>query len=208
MGRSAGGVRAIKLGKQDAVIGSVALRRTGTSILVATQRGYGKRSETGEYRISHRGGKGVITVRTTEKTGKMVCIREVVDSDDIVIVTSGGKAIRQHASEIRVAGRNTQGVRLIKLQEGDVVADVAAVVADESEIAGIAPPAEVSPPPPEKPSVAKAPAKTQADLFTPPVKDAPAGTRKAKAKERPAAPKPRKGGKATERRPKKNRRRR
>jgi DNA gyrase/topoisomerase IV subunit A len=131
----------------------------------------------------------------------------VVDSDDIVIVTSGGKAIRQHASEIRVAGRNTQGVRLIKLQEGDVVADVAAVVADESEIAGIAPPAEVSPPPPEKPSVEKAPAKTLSDLFSPPVKEAPARTRKAKGKDRPGTPKPRKGGKPTERPVKKRRRR-
>ncbi len=135
MGRSASGVRAIKLGKGDIVVGSVVLRRSGTSILVATERGFGKRSETGEYRVSHRGGKGIFTVKTTEKTGKMVAIREVVESDDVVIVTSGGIIIRQHASEIRLAGRNTQGVRLIKLDEGDSIADVAAVVSEEDDAA-------------------------------------------------------------------------
>jgi DNA gyrase subunit A len=133
MGRSASGVRAIKLGKGDIVVGSVVLRRSGTSILVATEKGFGKRSETGEYRVSHRGGKGIFTVKTTEKTGKMVAIREVVESDDVVIVTSGGIVIRQHASEIRLAGRNTQGVRLIRLDVGDSIADVAAVVSEEDE---------------------------------------------------------------------------
>jgi DNA gyrase subunit A len=194
MGRSAAGVRAIRLGKQDAVVGSVALRRSGTTILVATQRGYGKRSETGEYRLSHRGGKGVITVRTTEKTGSMVCIREVVDSDDIVIATSGGKAIRQHASEIRVAGRNTQGVRLIKLGEGDIVADVAAVVSDESAIAGIAPVAQETPPAAETPPAVKSQPAT--DLFTPPAAEPP--EEKPKRRGRPAKQKP--AGKTAKRR--------
>jgi DNA gyrase subunit A len=133
MGRNAAGVRAMKLQKNDQVVGAVALRRTGTTILVATEGGYGKRSETSEYRVSHRGGKGIITVKTTAKTGKMVAIKEVVEKDDVVVVTSGGIVIRQHASEIRLAGRNTQGVRLIKLGEGDTIADVAAVVADEDE---------------------------------------------------------------------------
>jgi len=136
MGRAAAGVRAIKLGKADRVVGAVALRKTGTTILVATEGGYGKRSETGEYRVSHRGGKGIITVKTTNKTGKMVAIREVVDSDDVVVVTSNGIVIRQHASEIRVAGRNTQGVRLIRLDEGDKISDVAAVASDEEEVNG------------------------------------------------------------------------
>jgi len=133
MGRGASGVRAIRLGKGDKVVGFVALRRTGTSILVATQNGYGKRSETDEYRVSHRGGKGIFTVKTTDKTGKMVAIKEVVDKDDVVIVTSAGIVIRQHAKEIRVAGRNTQGVRLIRLDAKDAIADVAAVVADEDD---------------------------------------------------------------------------
>jgi DNA gyrase subunit A len=134
MGRSAAGVRAMKLRRSDKAVGAVALRRSGTTILVATQKGFGKRSETDEYRVSHRGGKGIITVRTTEKTGKMVAIKEVVDGDDVVIVTSGGKAIRQHVSEIRVAGRNTQGVHLIRLSGDDTVADVAAVMSEEQEV--------------------------------------------------------------------------
>jgi DNA gyrase subunit A len=131
MGRTAGGVRAIRLAKNDRVVGAVPLRKSGTTILVATEGGYGKRSQTGEYRVSHRGGKGIITVKTTEKTGRMVSIREVVDSDDVVVVTSNGIVIRQHASEIRVAGRNTQGVRLIRLDERDKISDVAAVASEE-----------------------------------------------------------------------------
>jgi DNA gyrase subunit A len=133
MGRSASGVRAIRLEKKDRVIGAVALQRAGTTILIATENGYGKRSETEEYRVSHRGGKGIITVRTTEKTGKMVAIKEVLDNDDIVIVTTGGIVIRQHASEIRIAGRNTQGVRLIRLGAGDNISDVAVVMPEEDE---------------------------------------------------------------------------
>jgi DNA gyrase subunit A len=131
MGRGAAGVRAIRLGKGDRAIGSVALRRSGTSILIATDGGYGKRSETSEYRLSHRGGKGIITVKITEKTGEMVTIREVVDTDDIVVVTTNGIVIRQHAKEIRLAGRNTQGVRLIRLEEEDTISDVTIVAAEE-----------------------------------------------------------------------------
>jgi DNA gyrase subunit A len=135
MGRTASGVRAIRLGKGDRAIGAVALRRNGTSILIATEGGYGKRSETGEYRVSHRGGKGIITVKTTDKTGKMVAIKEVLETDDVVIVTEKGIVIRQHASEIRIAGRNTQGVRLIRLDAGDTISDVAAVPSEEQEAA-------------------------------------------------------------------------
>jgi DNA gyrase subunit A len=133
MGRTAAGVRGIKLGKRDKVVGVVNLRRRGITILVATDSGYGKRSEEGEYRVSHRGGKGIITVKTSDKTGLMVAIKEAVDTDDVVVVTTNGMVIRQHAADIRVAGRNTQGVRLIRLDEGDAVADVAIVVAEEEE---------------------------------------------------------------------------
>jgi DNA gyrase subunit A len=133
MGRAASGVRAVRLQKGDRAIGAVALRRNGTSILVATEGGYGKRSETQEYRVSHRGGKGIFTVKTTEKTGRMVAIKEVLDTDDIVVVTEKGIVIRQHASEIRVAGRNTQGVRLIRLDAGDTISDVAAVPSEDEE---------------------------------------------------------------------------
>ncbi len=133
MGRTAAGVRGIRLGKGDKVVGAVNLQRKGTTILVSTQKGYGKRSEEDEYRTSHRGGKGIITVKTSDKTGKMVAIKEVVNTDDVVIVTSDGMIIRQHAANIRVAGRNTQGVRLIRLNEGDSIADVAVVIAEEEE---------------------------------------------------------------------------
>ena len=133
MGRSAAGVRGIRLAKKDKVVGVVNLRRKGTTILVATEGGYGKRSEEVEYRVSHRGGRGIITVKTSDKTGMMVAIKEALDTDDVVVVTSNGMIIRQHASDIRVAGRNTQGVRLIKLHEGDAVADVALVMAEEEE---------------------------------------------------------------------------
>ena len=133
MGRTAAGVRGIRLDKRDKVVGAVTLHRNDTTILVATDHGYGKRSEASEYRVSHRGGKGIITVKTSDKTGMMVAIKEVTDTDDVVVVTSGGMVIRQHATDIRVAGRNTQGVRLIRLDAGDAVADVAAVVAEEAE---------------------------------------------------------------------------
>lgn len=133
MGRTAAGVRGIRLGKNDKVIGAVVVRRRGTTILVATENGYGKRSVVEEYRVSHRGGKGVITVKVTEKTGKMVAIKEVLDTDDVVVVTEKGVIIRQPVEEIRVAGRNTQGVRLIRLEHGDSVAAVAVVKAEEEE---------------------------------------------------------------------------
>ena len=133
MGRSAAGVRGIRLGKNDKVVGVVTLRRNDTTILVATEKGFGKRSDAGEYRVSHRGGKGIKTVKISDKTGAMVVVKEVVDTDDIVVVTTNGMVIRQNAAAIRVAGRNTQGVRLIRLLEGDSIADIAAVVGEEEE---------------------------------------------------------------------------
>jgi DNA gyrase subunit A len=167
MGRAAAGVRGIKLGKGDEVIGMVNLRRKGTSLLIATERGFGKRSDEREYRISHRGGKGIITVKTSDKTGKMVSIKEVVDTDDVVVVTAGGMVIRQHASDIRLAGRNTQGVRLIRLRDTDTVADVAAVVAEEEEEKRIAEHANGSRPksnPPAENSEISAEAGAEADI--------------------------------------------
>jgi len=136
MGRGASGVRAIRLRKSDRVIGAVVLRRAGTTILIATEGGFGKRSQTDEYRITRRGGKGIITVKTNDKTGRMMAIKEVMEKDDVVIVTSRGVVIRQHVSDIRVAGRNTQGVRLIRLDSADTVADLAAVPAEEDDEPG------------------------------------------------------------------------
>lgn len=141
IGRTGTGVRAINLNKKDRVIGAVVVKRQGTSILVVAENGFGKRSQLDEYRVSHRSGKGVITIRVTDKTGSMVAIREVLDNDDIVVVTSQGAIIRQPAKTVRVAGRNTQGVRLIRLESGDRVAAVAAVPAEDDEEALSTPPA-------------------------------------------------------------------
>ena len=132
VGRISMGVRAININKGDRVVGAVVIKRQKTSILVVAENGYGKRSELDEYRVSHRGGKGVITLRVTDKTGNMVTIKEVLDNDDIVVVTAQGVVIRQPAETIRVAGRNTQGVRLIRLDDGDKIADIA-VVPSENE---------------------------------------------------------------------------
>jgi DNA gyrase subunit A len=131
MGRTAAGVRAIKLGKKDFVVGLVAVKRAGTSILVVTDKGYGKRSDLQDYRMTRRGGKGVITMKSSDKNGSVISIREVVDNDDLMIITTKGIMIRQNVGEIRVMGRNTQGVRLIKLHAGDTISAVASVVADD-----------------------------------------------------------------------------
>ena len=133
MGRTASGVRAVKLGKGDRVVGAVAVKRQTTSILVVAEHGFGKRSELDEYRVSHRGGKGVFTIRVTEKTGNMVAIKEVLENDDIVVVTSQGIVIRQPAKTIRIAGRNTQGVRLIRLDANDKIAAIAVVPSEEEK---------------------------------------------------------------------------
>lgn len=194
MGRAAGGVRAIRLGKGDKAVGAVALRRSGTTILIATEKGYGKRSETTEYRVSHRGGKGIITVKTTDKTGPMVAIKEVVESDDIVIVTVNGIVIRQHASEIRIAGRNTQGVRLIRLDSGDAISDVAAVASEEGESE------EPAPPRPKGPA-SEEPGKTEPqDRAVAGKGEAKGGTAKPKSEGRTATVKSARPGKRRKRR--------
>lgn len=131
MGRTAAGVRAVKLDKKDFVVGLVAVKRAGASILVVTDKGFGKRSELDDYRITRRGGKGVITMKSSDKNGNMISIREVLDNDDLMIITTKGIMIRQNMGEIRVMGRNTQGVRLIKLHEGDTISAVASVVGEE-----------------------------------------------------------------------------
>ncbi len=133
MGRAASGVRAIRLEKGDKVIGAVSLKRTTTTILVVTENGYGKRSDLSQYRVSHRGGKGIATLRANEKTGKMIAIKQVQDVDDIVVVTSSGMVIRQRAEAIRVSGRNTSGVRLIRLNSDDAVTAIAIVTSEDEE---------------------------------------------------------------------------
>ncbi len=131
MGRTATGVRGIKLGKGDIVVGLMVIKRQ-TTILVVTEKGYGKRSDINDYRITRRGGKGIITVKTTDKVGKMITAMDVTDGEELVIISAHGMVIRQSVAEIRVMGRNTQGVRVIKLKEGDAIADIAKVVPDEN----------------------------------------------------------------------------
>ncbi len=154
MGRTAGVVRGITLEKGDRVIGMISPRRSGTSVLVVSDEGYGKRSEVSDYRLTKRGGKGVITMKATEKTGKLLAIKEVVDNDDLIVVTKDGLVIRSHVKELRVMGRNTQGVRVVRLNEGDKVAAVANVPADEDEelnkLESETPPPKVITPPPPK----------------------------------------------------------
>lgn len=132
MGRVATGVRGIRLMKGDQVVGLLVIKRND-NILVVTEKGFGKRSDINDYRITHRGGKGVITVKTSEKVGKMIAMMEVVDGDELVIISSHGMVIRQSIKDIRVMGRNTQGVRVIRLKEGDSIADIAKVIPEDEE---------------------------------------------------------------------------
>ncbi|HNU43417.1 MAG TPA: DNA gyrase subunit A, partial [Cyclobacteriaceae bacterium] len=125
MGRTAAGVRAATLeSEDDRVIGMVCIARADANLLVVSEKGYGKRSSIEDYRITRRGGKGVKTINITEKTGKLVAIKEVVDNDDLMIINKSGISIRISVNELRVMGRATQGVRLIKLNEEDAISSV------------------------------------------------------------------------------------
>ncbi len=137
MGRVATGVRGVKLGKNDIVVGLLVIKRQGT-VLVVTEKGYGKRSDINDYRITRRGGKGVITVKTSDKVGKMISLMEVQDNDELVIISTHGMVIRQSIRDLRVMGRNTQGVRVIRLNEGDNIADIAKVISEDEEDVPIA----------------------------------------------------------------------
>jgi DNA gyrase subunit A len=128
MGRTATGVRGITLGgKTDEVIGMICVNSTEESILVVSEKGYGKRSDLEDYRVTNRGGKGVKTINVTEKTGSLIAIKNVTDGDDLMIINLSGIIIRMGVSDLRVMGRATQGVRLINLKEDDGIAAVAKV---------------------------------------------------------------------------------
>ena len=130
-GRKTMGVKGITLSSSDDyVVGMLVVRREGT-VLVATEKGYGKRTEVIQYRTQTRAGKGVLTMRCTDKTGKMVNIMEVVDSDDLIVITNSGVLMRQSVSEIRAIGRVTQGVRLVKLDEGTTISSITRVLSEE-----------------------------------------------------------------------------
>src|SRR5690554_5946776 len=132
MGRNASGVRGITLGDEnDEVIGMIAVNDEDSDILVVSENGYGKRSSIDDYRITNRGGKGVKTINVTEKTGNLVAIKNVTDEDDLMIINKSGIAIRMAVDSLRVMGRATQGVRLIKVREDDSIAAVAKAMKDE-----------------------------------------------------------------------------
>ncbi len=131
MGRTATGVRGITLGgKNDEVIGMICVNSTEDTILVVSEKGYGKRSDLDDYRVTNRGGKGVKTINVTEKTGSLIAIKNVTDTDDLMIINLSGIIIRMAVSDLRVMGRATQGVRLINLKDDDGIAAVAKVEVD------------------------------------------------------------------------------
>jgi DNA gyrase subunit A len=130
MGRDTTGVKGIELGPRDQVIGMVVIKREA-NLLVVTEKGMGKCSPIEEYRVQKRGGKGIITVHRTDKTGDAVSIKEVLPDDELMLITKQGVAIRMPVKGIRVAGRNTQGVKLVNLDNEDLVMDVARVVPDD-----------------------------------------------------------------------------
>lgn len=133
MGRNAAGVRGISLaGEGDEVVGMICIPLTKKcEVLVVSEKGYGKRSDLDDYRITNRGGKGVKTLNVTDKTGMLIAVKDVTDNDDLMIINRSGVIIRMSVANLRVMGRATQGVRLIKIDEGDSIAAVAKVEVEE-----------------------------------------------------------------------------
>src|SRR3989449_1007196 len=135
MGRTATGVKGIELDKKDQVIDMVVVRRKST-LLTVTEKGMGKRSELDEYRVQHRGGRGIITLKRADKTGNIVALKEVLPDDELMMITKKGIMIRVPVEGIRISGRNTQGVKIMNLTPGDLVVDVARVVKEEEDEEG------------------------------------------------------------------------
>ena len=135
MGRNASGVRGIRLkDNKDEVVGMISVNDMDANILVVSENGYGKRSSLEDYRLTNRGGKGVKTISITEKTGKLVTLKSVSDSDDLMIINKSGIAIRMQVEDLRVMGRATQGVKVISLKDGDSIAAVAKVMKDDDDL--------------------------------------------------------------------------
>jgi len=123
-------VKGIELDKKDQVIDMVVVRRKST-LLTVTEKGMGKRSELDEYRVQHRGGRGIITLKRADKTGNIVALKEVLPDDELMMITKKGIMIRVPVEGIRISGRNTQGVKVMNLAPGDLVVDVARVVKED-----------------------------------------------------------------------------
>ena len=132
MGRQAYGVKGITLAKGDYLIGMVVVKREA-SLLTVTEKGFGKRTSISDYRVTNRGGKGIINIKSTDRIGPVIAVKEVLDEDEVMIITQKGIVIRQPVKPIKVIGRNTQGVKLISLDSGDKVVDVARYVKQEGE---------------------------------------------------------------------------
>ncbi|MFZ0280498.1 MAG: DNA gyrase subunit A [Bacteroidales bacterium] len=136
MGRTASGVRGIRLADEntDFVVGMITIEGKEKDVLVVSEKGYGKRSDIDDYRITNRGGKGVKTINITEKTGYLISLKDVTNNHDLMIITQFGNILRSPVSALRVMGRATQGVRLINLRENDIIASVASVLVEEVEV--------------------------------------------------------------------------
>ncbi len=134
MGRTAAGVRGISLSEKDIVVSMIAVKRSDAQVLVVSENGYGKRTKYEDFRLTRRGAKGVISMNLTPKTGNVVRILMAVDSEDLVVMTVNGILIRQSVVNIRTIGRNTQGVKLIRLDEGDLIADITSVNRDDEDV--------------------------------------------------------------------------
>ncbi|MCU0456323.1 MAG: DNA gyrase subunit A [Bacteroidales bacterium] len=136
MGRTASGVRGIRLADEetDIVVGMITVENKEKDVLVVAEKGYGKRSDIDEYRITNRGGKGVKTIKLTDKTGSLIALKDVTDNHDLMIITQSGNILRSPVAALKIRGRATQGVRLINLRENDTIASVACVeVTEEGE---------------------------------------------------------------------------
>jgi DNA gyrase subunit A len=135
MGRSATGVRGLKVSGDDEVVGMEILT-PGATILTVTEKGYGKRTPLDAYRIQNRGGQGIITIKTTERNGPVVGVAQVVDEDQLMLITNGGKVLRCAATGISVMGRNTQGVRIMDLASDETLVSIARLAeGDEARVA-------------------------------------------------------------------------
>ena len=131
MGRTAAGVRGISLRGDDKVVSMIVIRRQDAQVLVVSERGFGKRTKFEDFRLTNRGGKGVISMNITQKTGDVVQLVTALDTQDLIVITVKGILIRQPIASIRTIGRNTQGVKLIRLDEGDSIADITTIAHQE-----------------------------------------------------------------------------
>ncbi len=132
MGRTAAGVRGMTLRKGDQVV-DMAIVDANSTLLTVCENGYGKRTAAGEYRLQKRGGSGIINIRTTDRNGKVVGMKGVRDTDELMMITKDGMMVRTAVSELREIGRATQGVRVIALRPGDKLVDVAPCISEEAK---------------------------------------------------------------------------